>query len=176
MTSRPSWWTNDDWETPPRFVRRIERTFGKFEIDPCCKIETAKAPRLFALKDNGLRQTWDGRTFFNPPYSNPYPWVRKAARQTMRGFCPLAVGLLPTCFDTAWFHEWVLPYAELHFIRGRISFLGWEGTPIGSPRNPNFLAVYRADVDVAKGPRVYTLTTFDNTGRLILTGDATRRA
>lgn len=143
-TARPSWWTTDDWTTPPAFVRQLEAEFGTFEIDPCATKKTAKAPRFYTIEDDGLHSPWHGRVFLNPPYSAPLPWVRRAARRTNAGTCPLVVALLPCCFDTRWFHEWVLPYAELHFIRGRIRFLGWKGTPIGSPRQPNFLAVYRA--------------------------------
>lgn len=141
---RPDDWSADNWETPPEVVHELEKEFGRFEIDPCAQAHTAKAPRFYTIADNGLRQSWDGRVFLNPPYSNPLPWVQRAARQTANGNCPLVVALLPCCFDTKWFHEWVLPFAELRFIRGRIRFLGWQGTPIGSPRNPNFYAIYRA--------------------------------
>lgn len=30
--------------------------------------------------------------------------------------------LLPARTDTKWFHEWVLPYAEIYFIKGRLKF------------------------------------------------------
>jgi hypothetical protein len=51
--------------------------------------------------------------------------------------------LLPASVDTGWFHDLVLPYAEVQFVRGRVRFIGWEGTPIGSPKAPSILAVYR---------------------------------
>lgn len=142
--SRPAGWSSDDWATPPEFVRDLEREFGPFHIDPCCKRRTAKAPRFFTLADNGLAQVWRGRVFLNPPYSKPLPWVKKAARVTASGQCPLVVALLPVNTDTRWFHDYVLPFAELRWLRGRIRFLGWEGTPIGSPRAGNMLAIYRA--------------------------------
>jgi len=34
------------------------------------------------------------------------------------------VGLLRGDTSTIWFHEWVLPYAELRFVKGRLKFNG----------------------------------------------------
>ena len=34
--------------------------------------------------------------------------------------------------------------AEVRFIKGRTRFHGWRGTPTGSPKQPNLLAIYRA--------------------------------
>jgi hypothetical protein len=50
--------------------------------------------------------------------------------------------LLPAAIDTGWFHELVLPHADIEFIKGRLRFLGWQGTPIGSPTAGNLLAFF----------------------------------
>lgn len=160
-------WTKDDYATPWPFVFQLQRHFGIFELDPCCQSRTAKATRRYSLRlgQNGLRLPWDGRVFFNPPYSNPAPWARRAYRETRRGRCPLAVGLLPSsCIDTHWFHQYVLPYAEIHFVRGRIAFLDKHGEPATSPRQGNVVATWRADSDRRKPnayPHVYHTTVFE---------------
>lgn len=160
-------WTKDDYATPWPFVRQLERTFGAFELDPFAQKKTAKAPRYYSIRrgDDGLRLPWDGRVFFNPIYSNPKPAVRRAWRETRRGRCPLAVGLLPSsCIDTAWFHLYVLPVAEIHFVKGRIAFLNREGQPDTSPRQGNLVAVWRSDTDRRKPstyPTVYHNLVFE---------------
>jgi hypothetical protein len=50
--------------------------------------------------------------------------------------------LLPAAVDTGWFHDYVLPYADVVFVQGRLKFIGWMGTPIGSPKAGNILALY----------------------------------
>jgi hypothetical protein len=49
--------------------------------------------------------------------------------------------LLPNATDTEWFHADVLRCCRVRFLRGRISFLGPEGRPVGSPRSGNLLAL-----------------------------------
>lgn len=87
---------------------------------------------------------WRGKVFLNPPYSKPGPWVEKALRETTTGRATLVVALLPVCTDTRWFHSFVKGHAEIRFIQGRVRFLGWMGTPLGSPKLANMFAIYRA--------------------------------
>ena len=144
---KPAAWTPDDWATPTAFVGRLAMEFCPrgtiFTLDPCATERTAKAPTFYTKADNGLRSPWFGRVFLNPPFSNIAPWVKRAAVKTRDGKCDLVVAILPCSLDTGWFHEWVLPYAELHFIRGRIQFLDAKGKPATSPRHPLFIAAYR---------------------------------
>lgn len=140
---KPAWWSSDYWATPPEIVSCLESEFGAFDLDPCCRPETAKARKFFVEADDGLAQQWHGRVFLNPPYSNPAPWLQKAIEETETGRASLVVALLPVSTDTAWFHDLVKPHAEIRFVRGRIRFYGWKGTPIGSPRTPSMFAIYR---------------------------------
>lgn len=140
---RPEGWTSDDWSTPPELVAELAREFGAFDLDPCCREITAKAPRFYTRETNGLAQEWRGRVWLNPPYSDPAPWLEKAIEAQRAG--ALTVALLPASTDTAWFHDLVLPYAEVRFVRGRVRFYGWEGTPIGSPRTGSIIVIYRPD-------------------------------
>ena len=146
---KPSWWTSDHWSTPPKMVAVLELEFGSFNLDPCCRPETAKAPNFFTEVDDGLKQDWFGNVFLNPPYSNVSPWLRKALVETKAGRCSLVIALLPASVDTQWFHELVNNRCEIRFVRGRVRFFGWKHTPIISPRTPSILAIYRAtDHDV----------------------------
>ena len=140
---KPDWWTSDEWATPPEFVAQLEQEFGAFTLDPCAREESAKAPLYYTTEDDGLRQPWDGHAFVNPPYSAPGPWVEKAIAESGRGTTSLL--LLPAATDVGWFHDLVLVHCNVRFIRGRLRFLGWKGTPIGSPTAGNILA---------RGPKV----------------------
>lgn len=145
----PEGWSSDKWATPPEFVRELEKEFGAFDLDPCCEEHTAKAPTFYTSM--GLEQPWFGRVWLNPPYSNPQPWLGRAQQATSTSEAQLVVALLPGATDTCWFHELVLPYAEVRFIRGRIRFYGWMGTPIGGPRWPSILAIYRGSLSRERG-------------------------
>lgn len=143
VTERPDWWTSDHWETPAPVVEALEAEFGRFDLDPCCRQESAKAPRYYTPEADGLTNPWVGRVFLNPPYSKPAPWLEKAIAETSSGAAQLVIALLPASTDTRWFHDLVKGYAEVRFLKGRIKFLGWMRTPIGSPKTPSMLAIYR---------------------------------
>lgn len=141
---RPEWWNSDHWATPPQVVSILELEFGRFDLDPCCVPDTAKAPRFYTPADDGLRQPWFGRVFLNPPYSKPAPWLEKAIAETKReGGADLVIALLPASTDTRWFHRLVKERAEIRFIQGRVRFFGWQRTPITSPKAPSIFAIYR---------------------------------
>jgi len=139
----PDAWTNDEWATPWEVVRALELEFGPFELDPCCTAETAKAPRFFTKRDNGLTRRWAPlRTFCNPPYSQKGPWLQKAYEESQQG--ALVVVLVPARTDAAWFHDWILGKAELRFHRTRVHFLaiGREKAPT-RPMDGTMFAIYR---------------------------------
>lgn len=79
--------------------------------------------------ENGLTTSWAGRrVWLNPPFGRAIgDWVKKVVFETRRD-CPGALVLLPVRSDTQWFHSWVLPYAELILLQGRISFEGAKGS------------------------------------------------
>jgi phage N-6-adenine-methyltransferase len=143
VADRPDGWDSDQWATPWQIVRDLEREFGFFDLDPCAQPATAKAPKFFTPVDDGLGLSWFGKVFMNPPYSMPGAWCKKAHEEVTSGSAELVVALIPASTDTRWFHEWVKGRAEIRYVRGRVRFLGWEGTPIPAPKAPSIIAVYR---------------------------------
>lgn len=76
--------------------------------------------------------------FGNFPYGRGIgKWCRKAAEESLKGLT--VVALLPARPDTAYFHDWVFPYAELRWVRGRLKFGGAKN----SAPFPSVIAVYR---------------------------------
>lgn len=121
-------------------------------------------------------ESWDGRRVWcNPPYGRGIEaWVRAAALNKPE----VAALLLPARTETEWFQRWVAPYAEVHFIMGRITFEGHfdkcyyedsgvndeNGDPImqlcepdhpdhklDAAPFPNILAIYQPGVWVPRG-------------------------
>lgn len=160
--NRPAWWNNDKWGTPPAFARQVETYIGQdFEIDVAAsKRMHLSGTEYYTIKTNGLIQPWDDIVWCNPPYSNPAPWCRRAALLTYKKKCPLAVLLLPCSLDTRWFHRWVLPYAEIHFVKDRIAFLDWNNQPKKGTRQGSIVAIYKAGTSDIQKPIVYHSHTF----------------
>lgn len=111
-----------DWETPPEIFEPLDREF-RFTLDACATYKTAKVARFFDEEINGLIQDWgDHRVFLNPPYGREiYAWTKKARDAAFKG--ALVVALLPASTDLAWWHEDVIPFATVRYIRGRVRFL-----------------------------------------------------
>jgi len=75
--------------------------------------------------EHGLAQDWSREVVWcNPPFGSIEPWVRKAYEESLRG--ATVVMLLPCRTDTAWWHDWIVPYAEKRWTRGRIKFIGMD--------------------------------------------------
>lgn len=110
------------WGTPPEIFEPLHAEFS-FTLDPCATAESAKCARFFTETDDGLAQPWSTeRVFLNPPYGREiYAWTRKAREAAEGG--ALVVALLPASCDLAWWHDDVVPHAEVRYIRGRVRFL-----------------------------------------------------
>jgi phage N-6-adenine-methyltransferase len=109
----------DLWETPQAFFDALDQEFH-FETDVCALPENAKCANYFTPERDGLKQEWTGVCWCNPPYGRQIgKWVEKAAKSEAT-----VVMLVPARTDTAWFHDWVLPNAEVRFVRGRLKFGG----------------------------------------------------
>ena len=107
----------DLWETPQSFFDELNREFH-FETDVCALPENAKCEKFYSPEQDGLKQDWTGVCWCNPPYGRQIgKWVEKAAKSNAT-----VVMLLPARTDTKWFHDWILPFAEIHFVKGRLKF------------------------------------------------------
>lgn len=128
----------DTWETPEEFFATYNARFG-FDVDVCALPENAKCSRFFTPQVDGLRQEWRGTCWMNPPYGRQIgAWVQKAYLSA-RDNGATVVCLLPARTDTAWFQDYVLPYAEIEFVRGRIKFVGAKD----SAPFPSCVAIFR---------------------------------
>lgn len=113
------------WATPKGLYEELDAEFD-FDLDPC--------PLGDAQIWDGAAMSWEKRRVFcNPPYGRGVDrWLAKARE------ADLAVYLLPSRTDTAWWHDYALKADEIRFIRGRLKF----GDAKNSAPFPSVVLVY----------------------------------
>lgn len=101
----------------------------------------------YTVEDDGLSKDWGGhRVFCNPPYGRLIGrWVEKAAKEGMKPNT-VVVMLIPARTDTAYWHDWVVPYAaEVSFLRGRVKFR-LDGKELNSAPFPSCLVRFGGEL------------------------------
>jgi len=108
---------SDNWETPKHFYDELNKEF-EFDFDPCPLNDGIITP-----ENDGLLIDWGESNFINPPYSQKLKdgFVRRAIFDF-----PFKhhVFLLPVSTSTVLFHDLILPYGDISFIKKRIPFVG----------------------------------------------------
>ena len=104
--------TSTTWGTPPKLLKKLKKRFKLSDFDP--------APYPKPPDFDGLEVDWNERTFCNPPYDDLESFLEKGYRESCKG--NLIVMLVPARTHTRYFHKYVLPYASIEFIEGRIRF------------------------------------------------------
>jgi phage N-6-adenine-methyltransferase len=122
----------DDRRTPREFWDQLNRRWG-FTLDAAASAENALCPHFFTAETDGLRQSWSGTVWCNPPYSNVGAWVAKAWGEFSR--CDAIVMLVPANrTEQRWWQENVEPFRDwrrcglrVQFLKGRMRFdrPGW---------------------------------------------------
>lgn len=111
----------DDWATPRSLISRLERTFGRFDLDVCASEKNRVCERFFDKEQNGLEQDWQGSlVWVNCPYSQKTEFIEKAHQEAQRG--TKIVMLMPAFTETAWFRELKAKSQWLLFLNGRLVF------------------------------------------------------
>ena len=114
-----------DWETPQKLYEQLDKEFN-FKIDLASSDDNAKCDLFFTEEDNALNQDWSGwgNAFCNPPYKSNVQtaFVKKAYEESLKPDCGKIVMLIPSRTDTIRWQDYILPYAEVRFLRGRLKF------------------------------------------------------
>jgi len=112
---------SDEWETPQDLFNKLNQEYN-FTLDPCATKENAKTTKYYTKEQNGLLKSWKNEiVFVNPPYSNIKEWAKKCANEYINNKTTIIL-LIPSRTDTIYFHNYILPYAKLIFIKGRLHF------------------------------------------------------
>jgi len=112
---------SNEWTTPQNFYIKLNDEFN-FTLDPCCTKESAKCKKYYTIEDDGLSQDWSNeRVFMNPPYGREIgKWIKKAYEESKKS--AIVVCLIPARTDTRYWWDFIFPYAEIRFIKGRLKF------------------------------------------------------
>ncbi len=129
---------SDEWATPIQLFNDLNNIYH-FTLDPCASLLNHKCDNYFTIDDNGILKDWSNNVVFcNPPYSSLKLWCRKCAHEYLKNNITIVL-LIPSRTDTSYFHDYVLPFAEIYFIRGRLHF----NESKNSAPFPSLIAVYR---------------------------------
>ena len=113
---------NDNYATDQCIMRAFEDWFDPCPLNPSYEIDA-------------LKIEWKDKTYVNPPYSNPLPFVQKAIAEYKKG--KRIVMLLRMDTSTKWFKELQEAGAVFLWINGRLKFN--TGKPANFPSMLVFL-------------------------------------
>lgn len=128
----------DEWSTPQDLFDKLNEEFN-FDLDVCANESNHKCSLYYDRKQDGLKMPWNGHIVWcNPPYGKEIAkWVERAYIEHKTHGTTIVM-LLPARTDTIWFHTYVLGWADIRFLKGRLKF----GDSKNSAPFPSMLAIY----------------------------------
>jgi len=131
------WTVDQEWYTPAIYIEAARTVMGSIDCDPASNDaaqQVVKARVYYSPKNDGLKQTWHGNIFLNPPYSHPDVayFVDKLLDELKDG--QQAILLTNNNTDTNFFHKAARRATAICFTKGRISFYKDDDT-LSSPTN-----------------------------------------
>jgi hypothetical protein len=131
----------DTWLTPVELIQAL----GKFDLDPCTPEympwKTAES-RYFKPATDGLKATWFGRIWLNPPYGREAAkWLAKLADHGRGTALIFARTETEMFFSTVWGKA-----TAILFLKGRLHFHLPDGQRApGNAGAPSCLVAYGVD-------------------------------
>jgi ParB family chromosome partitioning protein len=127
----------NEWYTPPQFIESARLVMGGIDTDPASSEianRTVKASQFFSKEDNGLRQTWSGNVWMNPPYAQPLMtnFAEAITYKFNQGEIKQGMVLVNNATETQWFQRMAGSASAVCFPKTRVRFLDPEGRP-GAP-------------------------------------------
>jgi site-specific DNA-methyltransferase (adenine-specific) len=141
---------SNEWRTPDWLFKQLDDEFH-FDMDLCARYENAKCNSYCTDFLETPHQFFYGkRCFMNPPYSQPFPFISRAACLPHNAKCPVVVMLVKADPSTAWwgiFWDYELhkprEKCEVRFLPKRVKFLDPNGNVKGSPTFASAIVIVR---------------------------------
>ena len=144
--------SNPEWYTPAQYVEMARQVLGKIDLDPASNATAQswiKADRHFTKEDDGLKRTWSGRTWCNPPYGRRQKekgtplyglyaqlFLEKGLKHYHQRDIPAAIFLVNRT-GAAWYKELCPQFSAICEVKRRIAFVNPQGESETSPRYYN---------------------------------------
>ena len=154
---------NQSVGTPDNYLAAVKAIGFNIIYDLAANADNNVVPDYFSEEDDSLIQAWHQIPmlnfsgtwlWLNPPYANIKTWAIKCVEEMELG--ARIVMLVPASVGSTWYADWVEPYAEVLFNRGRLIF---KGNDKPYPKD-TMLCVYekgRLDAIIEQGyPRCYS--------------------
>ena len=117
---------SDNYYTPSALIEIERRVMGGVDLDPCSSElanKTVQANRIYTLENSMFRNSLACESMhFNPPYSNPAPYVDRVVFEFEQGNIGQVCGVLNVDCSTRWFAEIKKIATAYCFLSERIQF------------------------------------------------------
>jgi hypothetical protein len=125
-----------EWYTPKAYVDAAREVMAGIDLDPAsCEQANGvvQAARFFSIEDDGLKQSWSGAIFMNPPYRTDLigQFTSKLITHFKLGDVSAAIVLVNNCTETQWFQDFFSCAAAICFPSKRIQC--WGPVNMSSP-------------------------------------------
>ena len=133
-----------EWYTPPEIFKALDLPF---DLDPYSPGSDHWVPgKIYKKEDDGLRQPWYGLVLMNPPFGGRNGHVRWLVKFLDHGN---GVAMVRAYTSSGWWHEYVVPRAELLcFPKGKTKFIRPDGS-IGKAPGHGVVLIGMGDVACA---------------------------
>lgn len=119
--------SRQDYETPPDFIRAVERRFGPITWDLAASATNAKAPLFFTKEQDTLAQDWTrctGVCWLNPEFADIAPYAKKCRWSLSPHRDRTILLLTPASVGADWWAKHVHGYAYSMPLFPRLTFVG----------------------------------------------------
>lgn len=129
----------NEWYTPLFLLKLVQEFYQGEFLDPasCPEVEPyVKASKFYFKEEDGLKQSWSGRIWLNPPYSQPLvtQFTQKLISEYKKKNITEALLLVNSCTETKWFQDVAKNCDRRLDILGRLRF--WN--PVKTSNSPRY--------------------------------------
>lgn len=138
----------DSWRTPIQVFRKLHDEFN-FKLDAAASDANHLCDKYITETQDTLTTEWScyvgsgDYVWINPPYSNPMPFIIKAAKENESNGIG-CVMLLPCDPSVRWFSEAMRTAHEVRLVTdGRLSFISEEsGRPVNGNNKGSIIIIW----------------------------------
>jgi hypothetical protein len=150
--------TSHEWYTPPDLIERVRAVLRTIDLDPAsCRQanKNVRAKRFYYKKADGLKQSWFGKIWLNPPYGALCRhFIAKLLEEWEAGNVTEALVLLNLNTMDRKYMKPLLDVTTACIISGRVKFISPNTRKINQPANGSI--VLYLGPNIARFRRVFS--------------------